>query len=110
MRAGRLRHRARIDRRVDTREAGTGAIVTQWVPVTDRDCELVPLSGRELIAAQAVQSEIIARAVIRHTEGIDPTMRLICRGSIYNIRAVLPDPTFKRYCTLMLSAGVNNGQ
>ena len=110
MRAGRLRHRVRIDRRVDTRDGASGAVVTTWTPVTERDAELVPLSGRELIAAQAVQSEIVARAVLRFTEGLDATMRLVCHGVIYNIRAVLPDPTFKRHVTLMLSAGVNNGQ
>ncbi len=109
MRAGRLRHAVRIDHRVETRDAG-GAVVTSWAVVCQRDAELTSLSGRELIAAQAVQSEITARAVIRYTDAITPRMRLVFNGMVYNIQAVLPDPTFKRYCTLMLAAGVNNGQ
>jgi hypothetical protein len=36
-------------------------------------------------------------------------MRVNHGGIIYNIKAVLPDSTGKRYITLMAELGVNNG-
>jgi len=109
MRAGRLRHTVQLEQRVETRDTD-GSVLTSWALFSERPAELRPLAGRELIAAQAVQSEITTRAVIRHIDGISTRMRLVHHGVAYNIHAVLPGPTFRRYCTLMLSAGVNNGQ
>lgn len=111
MRAGRLRHRVSLQRPVEARDETTGGVTITWEGIgLPRAAELVSLSGRELIAAQAVQSEVIARCVMRYLDGVDATMRIVHNGQPYNIKAVLPDPTFKRSLTLMLAAGVNDGQ
>ena len=57
MQAGKLRHRITIQTRADTQD-GFGQPVATWVNfVTNEPAEKRDLSGRELIAAQAVHSE-----------------------------------------------------
>lgn len=110
MRAGRLRHRLLIQRKVEAQPAGGGGdIVFDWEEFASVWGELIPLSGKEFMAAQEFKSEIVARATIRTLVGVDANMRLIYRGVAYNIAAVLPDPTFARHITLMLSQGLNVG-
>ena len=72
-----------------------------------QDDQITPV--REFIAAQAAQAGITARMTIRYVAGITPKMRVVHGADIYNIEAVLPDPTLRRHLTLMVSTGVNNG-
>ncbi|AMP15492.1 phage head-tail joining family protein [Collimonas pratensis] len=67
------------------------------------------LSGRELFAAQAAQSEVTTRFRIRYRTGVTAKMRLLCDGVIYNIEAVLDRDGRKRELQLMCSSGLNNG-
>ena len=55
-----------------------------------------------------------ARATVRELDGLVSAMRIIrvvngVDAAVYEIKAVLPDPTFKRHLTLMLGSGVSNG-
>lgn len=109
MQAGRLRHRVNIEQVTETRDAD-GGVVTSWATLHSKvPAEIVPLSGREFVAAQAAQAGITARLTIRYMAGITPKMRVVHGSDIYNIEAVLPDPTLRRHLTLMVSTGVNNG-
>lgn len=111
MRAGVLRHRVRIEQPVNARDPLTGDLVETWTTYADSvPAEIVPLSGREFIQSGANQAELSARATVRWDAGIAPTMRLIHDGRVYQITAVLPDPTFARHATLMLGTGVNDGR
>lgn len=113
MRAGALRHR------VDIEEFGValdseGAQVEEWNSILSSDepllpAEIVPLSGREFVAAQAVQAGVTTRITIRWRSDVKPSMRVVHDGGIYNIRAVLPDPTLRVHLTLMCETGVNEG-
>lgn len=105
----RLRHRVAIEQVTETRDAD-GGVVTAWATLHSKvPAEIVPLSGREFVAAQAAQAGITARMTIRYVTGITPKMRVVHGADIYNIEAVLPDPTLRRHLTLMVSTGVNNG-
>ena len=105
----RLRHRVTIEQVTETRDAD-GGVVTAWATLHSKvPAEIVPLSGREFVAAQAAQAGITARMTIRYVAGITPKMRVVHGADIYNIEAVLPDPTLRRHLTLMVSTGVNNG-
>ena len=107
--APRLRHRVTIEQVTETRDAD-GGVVTAWAALHSKvPAEIVPLSGREFVAAQAAQAGITARLTIRYVTGITPKMRVVHGADIYNIEAVLPDPTLRRHLTLMVSTGVNNG-
>jgi SPP1 family predicted phage head-tail adaptor len=111
--AGNLRHRIAIQERLEEQDSDTGEITHVWATVSEMGnvpAEIVPLSAKEFIAAQATQSEIVARIVIRYREGIDATMRAVHNGAVYNIRGVLPDPrTGREWLTLPVSAGLTDG-
>ena len=107
--APRLRHRVTIEQVTESRDAD-GGVVTAWATLHSKvPAEIVPLSGREFVAAQAAQAGITARLTIRYMAGITPKMRVVHGSDIYNVEAVLPDPTLRRHLTLMVSTGVNNG-
>lgn len=70
-----------------------------------------PLSARDLIAAQAGQSEASGRIVIRYRGGVLPTMRILHRGDIYNIQGQpMPDlVSGLEYLTILVAKGLNDG-
>lgn len=109
MQAGRLRHRLQLQQLVATQDADAGTVAESWADVATLWAEIVPLSGRELIAAASVQASVNTRITIRWREGVVPTMRGVHAGVLYNIKAVLPDATQRRWLTLMCESGVNHG-
>jgi SPP1 family predicted phage head-tail adaptor len=118
MDAGRLRHFVTFEQPLvvvddDSDDMGDGSRDEQWVPAFGGQMipvSIEPLSGRELIAAQAVQSRISSRVVMRYRPGITAAMRMLHRGTIYNIEAPIPDPvTGVDSITLLVSSGVNDG-
>ena len=107
---GKLRHRVTLQRNDETQDTDTGAMLQAWVDVATVLASVEPLSGREFVAAQAVQSNVSVRIVVRYRAGITPAMRLIHAGQIHNIAGVLPDQDSGReYLTLMCGQGENNG-
>ena len=108
--AGRLRHRITFEE-LDIDIDSDGAQVEAWFPFGQPlSAEITALSGRELIAAQAVQSKVSTRIRVRYRPGFKPGMRATHRGTVYNIEAVIPDPdSGVRSVTLLCSSGVNEG-
>lgn len=110
MKAGRLRHRVSLQRQTETRDPESGAVIVSWGEVAKLWASVEPLSAREFIAAQSVQSEVSARIVIRHRNDVSAKDRIVYRGQVYNIEGILPDPeSGYEYITLPVSAGANNG-
>jgi SPP1 family predicted phage head-tail adaptor len=110
-RAGQYRHRVDIQDWSEVRDEETGGFVEVWTTVfTDVPARIAPASGREFLAAQAIQSEIIARIVIRQRPGLNAKQRILHNGDIYNVHAWLPDQESGRdYVSAPCSAGVNEG-
>lgn len=112
MPAGRYRHRVDIDRRIDT-PLPDGGIDTTWVLFAERvPAEIAPLSAKELVVAQATQSEATTRITIPWMPGMLPTMRIRRRddGRVYNIAGVVEDNRSGReWITLPCSEGLNDG-
>lgn len=112
--AGGLRHWLTFERKVSERDSD-GALVESWADafaVSSRmPCEVVPLSGRELIDAQSKQSVVTARIRVRYRDGLVAKMRARATdGTIYNIEAVIPDPDSGiSFRTLLVSTGLNDG-
>lgn len=111
MRAGKLRHLVTFEA-PQTELDDEGRSVDSWAPVFDAPlrCSVEALSGRELIAAAAVNSRVNTRIVTRYKPGIEASQRAVLGTTIYNIEAVIPDPHSRvRGVTLMCSSGVNLG-
>lgn len=106
----RLRHRITLQSQVLTQDAVTGEALVAWTNfVADEPAEVVPLSGREFIQSGANQAAVDTRMTIRWRSGVVPTMRAVFDSQNYQIKAVLPDPTNRRWLTLMVERGVNDG-
>lgn len=112
MKAGPLRHFVTFDELVVDIDSD-GNQLESWVPAFDGQqlsAEIAPLSGRELIAAQAVQSKVSTRLKVRYRPGFKASMRAIHFDVIYNIEAVIPDPESGiGWLTLMCTSGTNEG-
>lgn len=109
--SGDLRHKIALQAQTNAQDPVTGEMVRTWATVAETWAQIVPMSGREFIAAAAEQSEVQGRMVIRYRDGVDASMRVLYRGMYYNILAVLPDmESGKEHLTLMTSAGVRLDQ
>jgi len=112
MNPAKLRHRITFQSPGTTQDPVTGEMVQGWANVWEKvPASIEPLSVKDFIAAQATQSQLSARIVIRYRSGVLPTMRILHRGLIYNIEGPpLADPdSGLEYLTLAVSAGVNDG-
>jgi SPP1 family predicted phage head-tail adaptor len=107
----KLRQRVTLQTRTASQDGTTGDTTYTWSnTVADEPAEVVPLSGREFVSAAANQAGVDTRMTIRWRSGIEPTMRVVFDGNNYQITAVLPDPTNRRWLTLMCQRGVNSGE
>jgi len=88
MRAGLLRHKVTIQSRVES-QGSTGEVTWTWEDVATVHAAVEPLTGREAIAAQQVQSEATVKVRIRYREGITTKMRVKHGSRYYGIEAVL---------------------
>jgi SPP1 family predicted phage head-tail adaptor len=111
--SGTLRHRIEIQEPVEVQDSDTGDITEEWVTVDGCDsvpAEIAPLSAREFLAASAIQSKVVARIMIRYRAGLTAKMRILHRGTIYNIEGVLADAdSGLEYLNIPVSQGVNDG-
>lgn len=107
----KLRHRVNIERKATRQDQNTGETVESWTVVYPNvSAEIAPLSVREFIASQSVQSNISARITIRYHADLDASMRIVHNGKIYNPQGWLADPdSGLEYMTAPCSEGVNVG-
>lgn len=117
MKAGRLRHRLRVEQRTfGAQDPETGDVAKSWTTLyADVPAEVSPLSAREFLSAQALQSQVSARITLRPLPGIDAACRFVglsapYEGRIFNIAGVLEDRrTGEQFVTYPVSEGVNEG-
>lgn len=116
MRIGKLRHPVALEQLTSSKD-DDGNTVESWVVFEDNDgngipAAIEPLSARDLVAAQASQSEVTARITIRWLPGVTGAMRVrrLDDGRVYRIAAPIEDPRSGReYITLPVSQGVSDG-
>lgn len=112
--AGKLRHRIRVERFEDAAVDSNGdTLPAVWELVKDGiPAAVEPLSAREFMQAQAIQSNVTGRVTIRtgSVPSIEAKMRFVFRGKPYNIAGVIPDKdSGLDYVTLPYSVGLNPG-
>lgn len=107
--AGKLRHRVEIQSQ-ETVINTFGERDTQWVHFAYAQAAVEPLSAKEFVSAQQIQSKVTTRITIRQRDGIVASMRILFRGQVFNIEGVLTDPVSGlEYMTLPCSEGINDG-
>lgn len=91
VKAGLLRHRVILQSLVPVQDPVTGIVTNSWVDFATVWASVEPLSAREFVAAQALQSKVELRLQIRYISGVLPSMRVVHGTAFYNIEGVLPD-------------------
>ncbi|MFO7905803.1 MAG: phage head closure protein [Pirellulaceae bacterium] len=91
MRAGRLNKRITLQQPVTTTDS-FGGETTTWQDVASRWAGIEPLRGKEYFEAQAAQSQIELRIVIRYDSALaslDPTWRVQYGARVMEIESVI---------------------
>lgn len=113
MRAGDLRKRLTFQVK-STGQDALGQVVNTWTTAFTCWGEIQPLNGRELLAAQAVQSAVTHTVTVRYrSELATPkqvaAMRILYGSRVFDIRASMNESERNRMVTLSVEEGLNNG-
>ena len=113
MRSGDLRKRVILQKRDVTLDSA-GQQVTTWTTLATVWASIEALSVRDLLAAQAVQSEVSHKITVRYrsefsTPVADATYRLNYNGRLFNIKGVMNIDERNRTIEIMAGEGLNNG-
>lgn len=106
MRASRLKQRVTVHKATATRSPMGGSSSQTWEPALTLWASIEPLSVKDVINAQAADSETRARCVLRYRTDITSKMRIEHRGKMYAIDGdPLPDDhSGLEHITLMLKS------
>ena len=108
MQAGLLREVVTLQSQSSTQDS-FGQRVTTWTDVATVRAQVQALSGRELVNAQSIHAEVSTQVMIRYRTAVTAAMRVLYRGRVLNVHAVL-DPEERRIVLhLMCSEGMNAG-
>jgi SPP1 family predicted phage head-tail adaptor len=105
--AGRLDKRVELQAPARTRNS-LGESVATWATTATVWASIEPLSGRELIAAQQVQSEVSAVVRIRYRAGVTPSMRVKHGTTHYSVVAIVNPHEGSEQLQLMCRQGVRD--
>lgn len=107
--AGQLRHRVTIEKYIaGARDDDGFALPSAWVEHGKLWAKVTPLSSKDLMRAQAEQSEVTARMLVRYNTEIDTTMRVIWKGRTFAVASEGLDDNEDgmTYTTFNLSSGI----
>lgn len=111
MQAGSLNRRILIERKQVTEDPLGGEIV-QWVPLAGDGmlwANIRFLNGTETVKLDTQIGTARASIRLRFREDIDPTCRVTHRGTVFEIKSVLPDLQGGEYVDLAVESGASNG-
>jgi SPP1 family predicted phage head-tail adaptor len=111
----RLRHRLTLQQEVQIPD-GAGGSSKSWQDVADLWAEIIPIvgadsqlnksSGKELLFAGQMQSEISHRILLRYRDGVTAAMRLVFETRVFNIRYVANVEERRDTMELLVQEGV----
>ena len=107
--AGRLRHRLVLQSPSTQPDGGGGQVGDPWaapVKVATVWGSVEPVSGRERLRAQRLETQVTHRITIRYRMGVTAAMRLVLGVRVFNIRAVLDLGERHRVLELLCEEGV----
>jgi SPP1 family predicted phage head-tail adaptor len=113
MQAGHLSQTIVLQRR-DLQRDSHGAQVTTWSDVAQLRAAITPLSGREILTAQAFSAQLTHQIVVRYTRCLSdpldlPKLRILFGQRIFNIQAAINDEESNRQITLLVTEGLSDG-
>lgn len=109
MQIGKLNRLVSIQQRASTQDT-FGQQSTGWTNLyTNVHVAIRPLSGREMLAAQAVNSEVSHNINLRYLAGITANMRILYGTRIFNITAVMNIDERNKELMLQAAEGLNDG-
>lgn len=108
MQAGLLRKRLTIQKPSQAQD-GYGQTLDTWTDVATVWGEIVPVSGREMIAANAMQESKTHAITIRYIAGITPKMRIKYGTRLFDIQSVLDENERHRTLNLSCVEGLSDG-
>ncbi len=113
MQAGQLSHSIVLQRR-DLQRDSHGAQVATWSDVAQLRAAITPLTGREVLAAQAFSAQLTHQIVVRYTRCLSdplelPKLRILFGQRVFNIQAAINDEERNRQITLLVTEGLNDG-
>lgn len=88
---------------------GIGGQTKAWVSIPNLPtvwAEVVAKAGREKLVADRMAASMTTLFRILNRDDLDETMRLVWRGSNYNIRGVRREGSHSRYLTIEAERGV----
>ena len=106
MKARDLRNRITVYKSISTPSPMGGSSTASWIATRMLWADFTPLSVKDVINAQAADSETRARCVLRYRTDIDSKTRIMHRGQMYAIDGdPLPDDESGiEYITLILKS------
>jgi SPP1 family predicted phage head-tail adaptor len=112
-RAGNRRHLVQVQKRSDDEDSFGGQLTT-WATLFSTKVGIEALSGRELMAAQAVQSEVTHQiSAVYRPEWANPktsaSYRIVLGSRIFNIHSALNVDERNRELLILASEGLNDG-
>jgi SPP1 family predicted phage head-tail adaptor len=111
MQAGRMRHQVVIEQR-STAQDTTGAQVNTWTSLGTFDANVSPVTGRELVTAQAIGAEISHEVTLRYDPIFaDPVAASAYRvrygTRLFDVKGVVNDEERDRMITLRCTEGLS---
>lgn len=107
-RPGKMTERITIQRPAKGGDGGGGTITT-WADIADLPtvwAEVVAKSGRERIVSDRMTASMVTLFRVRNRADLDETMRIVWRGSPYNIRGVRREGNLPQFLTIEAERGV----
>lgn len=88
MNPGRLKHRIKFQKLSQSKNE-FGELTGVWDDYKTVWAEVRPITGKSFFSAQQVNSEITHIVVIRHSEGIIPSMRILFKEREFEILHIM---------------------
>jgi SPP1 family predicted phage head-tail adaptor len=109
LQAGNLRHQVTIQQRGSTQDS-FGQPTAPWADLATVWADVRYVSGLEMARSDAPINVARASIRIRFRDDVTAGMRVVDeRGTVYDIQAVLPDPTGRVSLDLLCEQGATNG-
>ena len=106
--AGKLREQIVIQSKAETTDEWGGTIFA-WTTFATVRANARPLRGRELVAAQAAQSETEMMFYVRYLAGLDSSMRIVYNSTNYDITSIININERNRELEISTKTGLSEG-